>query len=377
MFLSGGVDSSTIACLIRQGSNLRMLGKCGGGGDGDSSDDFTFARHCADHVGFDFDEVRVHAEEYYDCWQWMLDQYAPPLSTPTDVILFRLAEEMKKSVGVVLGGEGADELLCGYSVSHWAGYDFDRALQLFSGSWAATPEETLLFRDSLRNQYGREQFTSPVDHYFALNSLIPTAAKGSLFQARVWKAAGEDQPMWDCYDALFCKQSTQETQRKQTAILHHVNLEGLLSRLDSATMLAGLEARVPYTDHLLVEKMFRLPRKYKIDVAHEERKPYLASGLLEQRGSLRSKRVLRSVAERLMPHSLAHRKKASFPTPVQSWLSGEWQNEIRETLLNSPFGREVFRPQALTELAENLPQAGMWLWPIVNVLHWGDRQFAA
>jgi asparagine synthase (glutamine-hydrolysing) len=156
-----------------------------------------------------------------------------------------------------------------------------------------------------------------------------------------------------------------------------VNLEGLLSRLDSATMLAGLEARVPYTDHLLVEKMFRLPRKYKIDVAHEERKPYLASGLLEQRGSLRSKRVLRSVAERMMPHSLAHRKKASFPTPVQSWLSGEWQDKIRETLRNSPFGKEVFRPEALNELAENLPQAGMWLWPIVNVLHWGDRQFAA
>jgi len=376
MFLSGGVDSSTIACLTRQVTDVPMLGKCGGG-EGDPSDEFHFARQCAEYAGFDFNEVRVSAEEYYDCWQWMLDQSATPLSTPTDVILYRLAQEMKKSVGVVLGGEGADELLCGYAVSHWAGYDYDRAQQLVSGTGNSTSDETASFRESLLKQYGRDRFTSPVDHYFALNSLIPTAVKPALFQPWVWKAAGEDRPMWNWYELLFRKQGNQETQRKQTTILHHVNLEGLLSRLDSATMLAGLEARVPYTDHLLVEKAFRMPRKYKIDVAHEERKPYLASLLLEQRGSLRSKKILRSVAARIMPHSMAHRKKASFPTPVQAWMTGRWQAQIRETLLTSPFGREVFRPEALTELADNLPQAGMWLWPLTNVLHWGDRQFAA
>ena len=59
------------------------------------------------------------------------------------------------------------------------------------------------------------------------------------------------------------------------------------------------------------------------------------------------------------------------------WLSDDWQEWSRKTLLESPFGREVFQRQAMTELAENLPTAGMWLWPLLNVLCWGDQQFAA
>ena len=127
--------------------------------------------------------------------------------------------------------------------------------------------------------------------------------------------------MIDHYSRYFEELGEMPTQRKHSILLHRLNLESLLSRLDSSTMLAGLEARVPYTDHLLVEKMFAVPNKCRIDVAHDERAPYLASAELESRGSIRSKRLLRTIAERLMPADLAHRKKASFPTPVQRWLS--------------------------------------------------------
>jgi len=125
MFMSGVVDSNTLACLVREVTLKRLIGQCCGGDD-DRSGDFSHAKRCAEHVQFDFDEVRVSPDEFLQCWQWMIRQYATPLSTPTDVILYRLARQMKQSVGVVLGGKGADELLCGYAVQHWAGNDFDR-----------------------------------------------------------------------------------------------------------------------------------------------------------------------------------------------------------------------------------------------------------
>ncbi len=375
MFLSGGVDSNTIACMVRELTPKRLVGHCGGGTD-EGSHDFTYARRCAEHVQFDFDEVRVGPDEYLRCWQWMLDEYATPLSTPTDVILYRLAHQMKKSVGVVLGGEGADELLCGYAVPHWAGHDFDRCQQLAGGRWAESSPGARLFRSSLVKQYGRDRFASAVDHYFALNSLIPTTAKGLLLQPWVWQQADEDRHMWSLYTALFDELGEQATQRKHTVLLHRLNLEALLGRLDSSTMLASLEARVPYTDQRLVEQMFRLPQRFKIDVAHTEHAPYLTSGELQARRSLRSKRILRTVAAGLMPASLACRKKASFPTPVGRWLSDDWAGWVRDTLRNSEFGRAVFQPRALKELAEDLSQAGMWLWPLLNVILWGDRQFA-
>ena len=60
----------------------------------------------------------------------------------------------------------------------------------------------------------------------------------------------------------------------------------LLARLDSATMEASLEARVPYTDHHLVEKMFRVPHRHKISVDRHEPAPYLPSARLEARGTV-------------------------------------------------------------------------------------------
>ena len=375
MFLSGGVDSNTIACLIRRATEEPLQGKCGGG-QVEESEDFVHARQCAEHAQFEYGEVRLSHHEYLDTWQEMLDQYETPLSTPSDVILYRLAREMKKSVGVVLGGEGADELLCGYAVQHWAGQDYEASRAIGTGNWTQGPEIAGHVRDGLQQQYGRTSFTSEVDHYFALNSLIPAAAKPKLLQPWAWQQAEQDRRMWGYYGRLFDQHDGLPTQQKHRHILHQVNLESLLARLDSSTMLAGLEARVPFTDHVLVEKMFRVPRRYMIDVADDERQPHLPSATLAANGSLRSKRILRSLAQRLMPAPLAHRKKASFPTPVQAWFSQEWPAWSGNILRQSPFARSLFQPPVLDELCNNMRQAGMWMWPLINLAIWGDRHFA-
>lgn len=375
MFLSGGVDSNTIACLVSEATTSRTTGYCGGGSDG-KSPDFDFARRCARHVGFDCDEVRVSPRDYLERWQWMLEQNAVPLSTPTDVILYELARLAKRSVGVVLGGEGADELLCGYAVAHWAGHDFDRQQQLAHDRWPATAAAARVFRRSLRRQYGRDTFDSQADHYLAANSLLPCEVKRALFQPDVWRQVGEDRVQRDYYSRLLEELDDAPTPRKHAFVLHRVNLEGLLSRLDSSTMLAGLEARVPFTDHHLVETMFRVPQQHKIDLRDGESPAHWASGDLEQRGSLCAKRILRTVADRLMPTVLARRQKASFPTPVSDWLAGPWKTWVRHRLLHSPFGTTLFQEQTLRELADHIPNLGLRLWPILNVLAWGDRQFA-
>lgn len=374
MFLSGGVDSSTIACLVRESTSRRTIGQCGGGTDGDSPD-FAHARRCARHVDFDYGEVRVDPDQYFATWEDLLDQYSTPVSTPTDVVIHRLAVDMKRSVGVVLGGEGADEALCGYGVQHWSATDFELADELRRGAWSAGGASASLFRSSLRRSYGREEFSSDVDHYFALNSLIPSVVKPHLLQPEAWAAAGEDSPMRTHYAAALRDLPGSSLLQRHQALLHRVNLESLLARLDTATMQAGLEARVPYTDHRLVEAAFRWPVAHRIDVDPNEQAVRLTAEDLDRRGSLRTKRALRSVAERMMPRSLAHRRKASFPTPVASWLGGAWQSLVREKLLGSRFGRQFFRPQALRDLAANPAAAGMWLWPILNVLGWGDRVF--
>jgi asparagine synthase (glutamine-hydrolysing) len=373
MFLSGGVDSSTIASLVHEQTGQSMLGVCGGG-DLAASHDFDFAARCAEHVGFEYDETRVDAAAFSDCWQWMVDQNELPLATPSDVIIYKIAQRLKQSVGVALGGEGADELLCGYAVQHWSGLDYDGSRQIAGQTWSHGDAAAMVFGQALHAQYGRDSFTSVADHYFALNSLIPATAKPALLQPWAWDAAEHDAVMNHVYRDEFSRLDALPTARQHARILHQVNLESLLARLDGATMLASLEARVPYTDHKLVEQMFRIPWRFKID-APTPRRHEMTSAMLEAGGHIRSKRVLRSLAQKYLPAPLAQRRKASFPTPVREWLATDWSDWAGRRLRASSFLGAVIRPAAIDELSSQPAAAGMWLWPLLNLAMWGDRQF--
>jgi asparagine synthase (glutamine-hydrolysing) len=385
MLLSGGVDSSLLASYVSQSHESRLLGSCGGGEinskDLELDNDFSAAANCAKHTGFEFGEVRVSSESYLACWNQMVDDTALPLTTPSDVIIHQLARRMKQDVGVVLGGEGADELLCGYALPHWSVEDFRLAKLCAAGQWPGPPSSERAFLKSLEATYGRCQFNSLVDHYFAANSLIPLGAKPQLLNEDAWSAAGHDEAMASFYQNEFSTISdsqdgdAESLVHSQSIALHRLNLESLLGRLDTATMQASLEARVPYTDHRLVEFAFGLPSHFRIDVDPLEATPYLAAAELDRRRTLRPKRLLRSVASRSLPPELAQRRKASFPTPVATWLSGPWRAWAQSRLLNSPFGKQAFRRETMAELASNVSVAGMWLWPILNLLAWGDSAF--
>jgi asparagine synthetase B (glutamine-hydrolysing) len=266
--------------------------------------------------------------------------------------------------------------LCGYAAAHYSGHDFDRSQQLEDGRWSPVPNIRRLFGESLRRSYGREQFTSPVEHYFALNSLIATEAKPLLLSRQAWDAAGRDAAMRKSYQHRFDESIGCSANEKILRLLYRVNLESLLSRLDSAAMHASLEVRPVFTDHLLVEETFRRPESFKIDVADEEPAKMLSSTDLAGRGSLRDKRLLRAIASRLMPQQLAYRPKASFPTPVAKWLSHDWRMWVSRTIHESPFAAFLLRPQARDAIAADPGQLGMRLWPLLNVILWGDRQFA-
>ncbi|MEZ6044332.1 MAG: asparagine synthase (glutamine-hydrolyzing) [Planctomycetaceae bacterium] len=373
IFLSGGVDSNTLACLLNRHVGDEMRSECGGSLD-PQTEDFQFARQCAEFVGFEHGEVKVSADEYLRDWDYLIEQQNLPLATPTDVIIYRLAQQMKQTVGVALGGEGADELFCGYATQHWSANDFVRANKLARNiDPFESSDSSHCFLESLQRQYGRVQFQSETDHYLALNSLIPMQVKPALLQSHIWNEAGEDRVMIEHYHRQLQHWGELPTRRKYMLMLHRINLESLLSRLDSATMQASLEARVPFTDVRLLEQGFQMPQRYKIDVAHGVKIPHLASAELDQQNYLQSKRVLRTLAGRLMPAELAERRKASFPTSVQSWLTGPWTNWASQTLKESPFARELFQDQALAEICDNPQQAGMWLWPMLNLSLWGDK----
>jgi len=375
MMMSGGVDSNTLATIANRHSKDSILGCCGGGTDEqvqEQGGDFEFADSCARELGIDLAKVRVPDESYFETCQELIEQYETPISTPTDAIIFQIARRLKQSVGVAIGGEGADEVFCGYTIPHWSGNDYDS-----SRAWKKTncSDAVAGIRESLVRQYGRSEFNSPADHYLSTNGLIPGPTQESLFQPSVWDAVHADGAVYQYYEKLFDQNPRLSMKERYARVLFRTNLESLLGRLDSATMAASLEARVPFTDHHIVEQAFKFPFQFKIDVCPKETKPWLSSMELAQRGSLRSKRILRAVAARMMPKRLANRPKMSFPTPLPVWLNQKWNAWIEDKLTNSAFAKEVFRSDSIRELTRLPEGLAMWKWPVINVVLWGDRCF--
>ncbi len=374
MMMSGGVDSNTLATLVQRQSGGGTTGCCGGGTDNETSEqgsDFEYAENCASEVGVNLSQVRVSDESYLETCETLIDLYETPISTPTDAIIYQIARRLKQDVGVAIGGEGADEAFCGYSIPHWSGNDFDLSRGHYRNEEAASSIQA-----SLHRQYGRTTFTSPADHYLSTNSLVPASTQQSLFNPAVWQSVHADGAVNQYYESLFAECPKRPMTERYARVLFRTNLESLLGRLDSATMATSLEARVPFTDHHVVEQAFKTPHHFKIDICPSETKPWLSSMELNQRGSLRSKRILRSVASRMMPRRLAVRPKMSFPTPLPKWLDQKWNAWIENRISKSPFAKELFRTEAMGEISR-LPSAlAMWKWPILNTVMWGDRYFA-
>lgn len=380
MMLSGGVDSSLLGTYVKKHLGNNFVAECGVGKNGQTPEDEIYASLAAEHLGCQFQTVAVNESEYRETWSELIQENAMPLATPSDVIIYHLAKSLKQQVGVVLGGEGADELLCGYSALHGAGRDFDLLQQISHHPDSIFPALRKRFADSFTRTYWTDSFSSLSEHYFSLASLIPFQGITMLLKSGL----NYEEEILSYYQGLLNQYSDSKDKNSTTSpglagmthLLHRVNLETLLARLDRSTMAASLEARVPFTDHHLIERIWSTPFEHRIRVKPDCPDPYQSATELDLRGELETKRILRDVASRTLPQKLALRKKESFPTPVSSWLQGPWKQWSETRLKQSPFLHEYFHNKPLQELAQNPEAAGMWIWPLMNLAIWGDEIFS-
>ena len=366
LFLSGGVDSALLASLLRERRGAGTFALASGEHGGE---ELRAAAATAAATGCELETVLQDEADTVRTWEHLLGETRLPLATPSDIAIHQLARTMRPHAGVVLGGEGADELLGGYALPHFSARDYRLATQ----ARAVKPSQWPGFVQSLHRATGRTTFASLLDHFLHVNSLVPPAAKSLVLTDDVWQAAGADEPVRAYYKHLLDGGGAPE--RRVYRALLSVNLEGQLSRLDSSTMLAGLEARVPYCDGELIDRMAVQPWRMHLGLKPGTSQPFRAAAELAGEGAIESKRLLRLVAARRLPHAIATRPKASFPTPLAGMLGGSLASEVQSLLSRSRFARQIFRREARAGWIADPAAAGMTLWPVVNLVRWGEREF--
>lgn len=365
-FLSGGLDSSIIASSLCKFSEQTPKMYCAGTSE-EEFNEIQFAQEMANKLKIDLHYEKIDNSTFFDNWQFLIDSKGLPLSTPNEVSIYRLSKALSQDYTVALTGEGADEIFGGYVQPQFGYFDYQRAAKAPHTSCTNPALDW-----PLQRRYGRNYFFNEADHFFSSCTWTTPAEKANLLTEDIWQKLDEDDAVFSHYEDFFEKVEHCSQLDKRLHLHSEINLEGLLNRVDSSTMAASIEARVPFNDHRVVELAFSLPDQSKYDFrsqATKEKAQDLLIDEIDSQNLLESKRLLRKAFSPDIPSSIINRKKMSFPVPFTQWLQDPQAKALISTNFQSPLIQELFNDKALSQL---LLRNDRKLWLINNLTLWWD-----
>jgi len=293
VFLSGGLDSSAIVSAIDRNRHNDVKTFSVAMEDAGSDDERAYARIVADHLGTDHHEVIVSESEFVSFLERLPFHTDEPLADATCVPLHFLAKKAREEVKVVLSGEGADEIL--------GGYTFDAVLK----SWEKMASDSHSTLEAVADQRVAEV---PLH----ITDFLSSTEKRDLFSREYRDSRGILQ-----HDLRSLRENHP---LHQSLYLYCQNwlVEDLLMKADKMTMAASLELRTPFLDFRLVEWSALNPPHTKVRRQHD--------------GSYVTKAALREYAKASLPASIIDRQKKGFPVPIYGWLSNRLKPFVMDTL---------------------------------------------
>ncbi len=322
IFLSGGLDSSAVAAAVSEVRNAALATFSVSFREGGEYSEFPFARQVAEHFGSEHTELVIGLEDFIPFLPEMVTSTDEPLADPSCVPLGLLARETVQQVKVVLSGEGADEILAGYTfddrVATWRKVKrYQRLPRLIR----STIPEGLLSALGLKDLAERVRVRNlPLSD--ANLELLPhmTNYSSSREKHRLWPGAGTMQDSGEVLRRHYREAGTRDPLHQMLYVYSQDWLvEDLLMKADRMTMAASLELRVPFLDYRIVEWLATQPAELKVAP--------------DSNGALQTKRILRDFARSRLPAEILSRPKRGFPVPLVDWLKGALGGHARARLL--------------------------------------------
>ena len=337
--LSGGVDSSLIVGLLAEAGQHGLATFSIGFESvaGVAGDEFKYSDIIAERFDTDHHQIRIGTERMLPALDGAIGAMSEPMVSHDCVAFYLLSQEVSKHVKVVQSGQGADEVFAGY---HWYPPLGGPAAASVDGSVASYRKA---FFD--RDQSGYEALVSPA---------FTTEALG-----RRPDGSGDDPSLrfvTENFARAGAETGIDRALRLDTTVML---VDDPVKRVDNMTMAWGLEGRVPFLDHELVELAASCPPELKI--AHE------------------GKGVLKQAARRVIPSDVIDRPKGYFPVPALTHLEGPYLDMVRDALY-APAAKErdLFRPAAIDRLLADpngrlTPLRGNELWQLALLELWLQR----
>jgi asparagine synthase (glutamine-hydrolysing) len=279
VLLSGGVDSSLLVALLAEQNQPEINTFSIGFESVDShrGDEFRYSDLIAERFGTKHRQLTIGADRALEALPSAIQAMSEPMVSHDAVAFYLLSEAVSKEVKVVQSGQGADEVFGGYS---WH--------PPFLGLDAPMPKYRQLYFDWSHHD---------------LERLLQSPHVG-----RDWSS--------DYVDSFFSSVHSPSAIDKVLEIDTKIMMvDDPVKRVDNMTMAFGLEARVPFLDHDLVELAARIPAELKVRAG--------------------GKYILKEAARRFLPAEIIDRPKGYFPVPSLRYLRGPFLEYVRSIFANS------------------------------------------
>jgi asparagine synthase (glutamine-hydrolysing) len=331
-FLSGGVDSSVVTALMSKNTS-EPVKTFTIGFEEDGYNEFHYAKIIANKFKTNHKEITLSSKEYVSSMEELIEFKDAPLSVPNEVPLYLMSKELKKDITVVLSGEGADEIFGGYGRIFRSPYDLERVKNI--DSLELTKDEKLELVKNFISKYLVENYSSEIEHFFSIYSYTSLKEKKELLNSKIDLEYIEDLFITK-FMKYFNELSDDSYYNRLIYTFEKVHLVGLLHRVDTTTMAASVEARVPFVDHRLVEFAFTIPLKYKLKWNSEQDKEKSKTVMSDRISEVYDtpKYILKKAYEDIIPKKVLYRKKMGFPVPLNLWFGGNFNVYAKEVLLS-------------------------------------------
>ncbi len=366
VFLSGGVDSSSVVAMMAELMPPQSIRTFSVGFEEPSFDESSHARAVARFYGTEHHEETLRPETMVDILPEVADFLDEPFADPSIVPTYLLSRFTRNHVTVALGGDGGDELLAGYPT-----FQAERVARLYRVPRRVHERVVVPLVGRL-----------PVSHQnFSFDFKLKRFLQGALYRPgvrnQVWLGAfepdGVEAVLEDgaprlerVYDDIAHAEAECPTTHPLERLIYLYTRfylqDDILVKVDRASMACSLEVRAPFLDTPLVEFLNTIPPDLKL------------------RG-MKTKYILKRAMQERLPPGIAGRGKKGFGIPVAQWFRGELRELATDMLAPARIRAQgIFHwpvvARLLDEHFRGLRDHRKQLWTLFVFQLWHDRYAA-
>lgn len=359
-YISGGLDSSIVASVATRQYTGDFIGFTGKFSIGPEFDESEYARDLARWRGFRLQEIDINVKDFTDNIRKVIYHLDYPVAGPGSFPQYMVSGLASRFRKVVLGGQGGDEIFGGYA-RYLIAY-FEQCIKaaidgtMNSGNFIVTYESIIPNLVSLRNykpmlqEFWREGLFDELDRrYFRLINRAP-----ALGDEVNWEAL-EPYSAFQSFQSLFRSDNVQKESYFDS--MTHFDFKTLLPALlqveDRVSMAHGLESRVPFLDHPLVELVATIPSNIKF-----------------KDGTM--KNVLKNTMNTYLPPSILNRTdKMGFPVPLHEWMKKDARDFFNDVFSSSrSVNRDLIDNRKVLKKMNSESKYGRTIWGLLCLELW-------